>query len=120
MEGWIGTSTVLYRNGRLKTTLQHHLRSQCQHTVYEGEGVRALLGTKLISNEWGVWPANIYIENQALITATTLMKPSTGHYIFNAFHNSVTALQKKHMGIKIKIKWVPGHKGVEGNEEADE
>jgi len=29
-------------------------------------------------------------------------------------------LQKKHAGIKIKIKWVLGHKGVEGNEKVDE
>ena len=49
-----------------------------------------------------------------------LTKPSAGHYIFNAIHKSITSLWKKHAGIKIKIKWVPGHKGVEGNEKADE
>ena len=48
------------------------------------------------------------------------MKPSAGHYIFDAIHKSIMTLQKKHVGIKIKIKWVPGHKGVEGNEKADE
>jgi hypothetical protein len=35
--------------------------------------------------------------------ATKLMKPSAGHYIFDAFHNSVATLRKKHINIKIKI-----------------
>jgi hypothetical protein len=48
------------------------------------------------------------------------MKPTTGHYIFDAFHRSITELRKKHIGLKVKIKWVPGHKGVEGNEMVDE
>lgn len=86
--------------------------------MYKGEGVGALLGTKLISCEWGIWSANIYIDNQASIAATTLMKPCPGHYIFDAFHHSITALQKKHTGIR--IKWVPGRRGVEGNKGADE
>lgn len=48
------------------------------------------------------------------------MKPCPGHYIFYAFYNSITALLKEHTSIKIKIKWVLGYKGVEGNEKADE
>jgi len=75
---------------------------------------------KLIDNEWGIRSAIIYIDNQASITATMLMKPSAGHNIFDTIHKSIMTLQKKHAGIKIKIKWVPGHKGVEGNEKADE
>ena len=92
MEKHIGASMVLYRNGRLKLTLRYQLGSQHQHTVYEGEGIGALLGTKLIHNEWGIRSAYIYIDNCAAITATTLMKPCPGHYIFDALHNSITAL----------------------------
>jgi ribonuclease HI len=120
MEGKVGAGAVLYRNGRLKTKIQHQLGPIQHHTVYEGEGVGALLGVKLISNEWGIWLVNIYIDNQASIAAMSLTKPNPGHYIFDAIQDSIMALQKKHSGIKIKVKWVPGHKGVEGNENADE
>jgi len=120
MENCIGASAALYRRGRLKASLRHQLGSQCQHTVFKGEGVGALLGMKLINNKWGIQSAIIYINNQASIKATMLMKPSAGHYIFNTIHKSIASLWKKHTGIKIKIKWVPGHKGVEGNKKADE
>lgn len=36
MEGKIGTSAVLYRNGRLKSTLGYQLRLARHHMVYEG------------------------------------------------------------------------------------
>ena len=120
MEGKIGAAAVLYRNRNLKTKLRHQLGSQRRHTVYEGEGVGAVLGARLISNEWNIRSANIYIDNRASITATQLTKPNPGHYIFDALHKSIAAIQKKHLGIKITVKWVPGHKGVEGNEQADE
>ena len=120
MEGKVGAGAVLYRNGRLKTKLRHQLGSIRHHTVYEGEGVGVLLGIRMISNEWGIRSANIYIDNQASITAISLTKPNPGHYIFDAVQDGITALRKKHSGIKIKVKWVPGHKGVEGNEKADE
>ena len=81
MEGKIGTAAILYRNGRMKTKLRYQLGSQRHHMVYEGEGVGTVLGTKLISNEWGVWSAIFYIDNQASITATQLINPSSGHHI---------------------------------------
>jgi ribonuclease HI len=120
MEGKIGAAAVLYRNGSLKTKLRHQLGRQRHHTVYEGEGAGILLGVKLISNERNVRSANIYIDNRAAIMATQLTKPSPGHYIFDALHESIAAVRKKHRGIKIKVKWVPGHRDVEGNEQADE
>ena len=74
MEGKIGAVAVLYRNGRMKTKLWYKLGAQQHHTVYEGEGVGAVLGTKLISKEWGVWSAIIYIDNQASIMATSVLR----------------------------------------------
>jgi ribonuclease HI len=119
MKGRIGAAAVLYRYGRAKTELRYKLGMQRQHTVYEGEGVGALLGTKLISNEWGIRSAILYIDNQASILATQLTKPTAGHYIFDAFHEEIETLKKRH-NIRVTVQWVPGHKGVEGNERADE
>jgi ribonuclease HI len=119
MEGRIGAAAVLYQNGRMKTRLRYQLGSQHHHTVYEGEGIGAVLGTKLISNEWGVRSAIFYIDNQASITATQLTNPTSGHHIFDAFHDCIEALKKKHSRIHLQIKWVPGHKGVDENEQAD-
>ena len=65
-----------------------------------------ILGTTLIQKEWGIRSTIIYIDSQAAINATQLMKPTTGHYIFNALHEHVTMLQKKHRGLRIKIRVV--------------
>jgi hypothetical protein len=92
MEEKIGAAAVLYRNGRVKTMLRYQLGSQRHHMVYEGEGVGVVLGTKLISNEWGIWSAIIYTDNQAAITATQLTKPNPGHHIFDTLHDNIEAL----------------------------
>jgi hypothetical protein len=70
--------------------LCYQLGSQRHHMVYEGEGVGVILATKLISKEWGIQLTIIYSDNQAAITATQLMKPNPGHYIFDA---SMTTLR---------------------------
>ena len=110
MEEKIGAAAVLYWNGRMKTSLQYQLGLQCHCTVYKGEDIGAVLGTKLISNKWGVWSAIFYIDNQASITATQLTNPTSGHHIFDAFHECIEALKKKHSRICLQIKWVPGWK----------
>jgi ribonuclease HI len=119
MDRKIGAAAVLHRNGRRKSHIRYKLGTQAQHMVYEGEAVGAVLGIKLISKEWGVRSAILCIDNQAIIKATQLTKPSAGHYIINALHESIDALRKKHPGIQLRIRWMPGHKGIMGNEQAD-
>jgi len=48
-----------------------------------------------------------------------LINPTSGHHIFDIFNEYIAALKKKHSRIQLEIKWVPGHKGMEGNEQAD-
>jgi ribonuclease HI len=119
MDDKIGAAAVLYRYGRVRSELRYKLGTQHQHTVCKGEGIGMLLGTKLIFNEWGICSASLYIDNRASILAMQLTKPTAGHYIFDAFHEAIETMQKKH-NICITIHWIPGHKGVDSNEQADE
>jgi ribonuclease HI len=120
MEGQIGAAAALYRNGRLKSTLRYKLGSQKHHTVYEGEGVGMLLGIKLMEREWGIRSANFYIDNRAAILATQLTKPAPGHHIFDKFHHHIGNIMDRNHNLQVTLKWIPGHKGVDGNEQADE
>ena len=79
-----------------------------------------LLATKLIMNKTNVDSVIIYANNRAAITASTLTKPSLGHYIINAFHNAISTIKKKNPCMSIQLKWVPAHKGIEGNKAADQ
>ena len=120
MEGEIGASAVLYRNGRLKSSVRYKLGRQKHHTVYEGEAAGLLLGTKLMEREWGIRTAIFYVDNRAAILATQLTKPAPGHHIFDAFHNYIGKITNANLDLRITIKWIPGHKGAVGNEKADE
>jgi ribonuclease HI len=116
----IGAAAVLYRNGRVKSKLRFQLGPQRHHTVYEGEAVGAILGAKLISREWGARSVIFYIDNCALIMATQITKPAPGHHFIDTLHKYISTLQTRNHNLHITFKWIPGHKGVEGNELADE
>jgi ribonuclease HI len=120
MEGKIGAAAALYRGGEVKAKLHYKLGSQKHHMVYEGEAIGAVLGAKLVAEQWGIRSATFCIDNQATIKATQLTKPNPGHYIIDALHENFKALKKKHPSINITIRWMPGHEGIEGNENADE
>lgn len=97
----------------------YQLGSIDHHTVYEGETCGILLATKLILNELNIDSVIIYADNRAVITASTLMKPSPGHHLLDAFHKAVGVIKQRHPGIDIQIKWFPAHQGIIGNEAAD-
>lgn len=100
--------------------LRYSLGNHTQHTVYEGECTDTLLAVRPIAREWNVRTATICIDNQAAIKATKLIKPASGHYILDVFHQSLELLRGKHPGIQLTIRWTPGHEGIVWNERADE
>ncbi|RDB28923.1 putative RNA-directed DNA polymerase from transposon X-element [Hypsizygus marmoreus] len=120
IDGQIGASAVLFRDGEVKSVLRYRLGSAKRHTVYEGECVGAIMGLKLILQERNVRTASICIDSQAAITATTLIKPAAGHYLLDAFHYVLDREVGTHEDFLLTIRWTPGHQGTIGNERADE
>ena len=119
MNDKICASTVLYRDNRHKTSLCYQIGPISHHTVYKGEATSILLAANLILRETHVCSAIIYVNSKALTLATILTSPSPGHYIIDIFHSAITNIHKKLPRLSIQIKWVPAHRGVEGNEAAD-
>ena len=62
---------------------------------------------------------SIAIDNQAAITATTNHRGTPGQQLTNFFLNQMTEIAQQHQGVLIKLHWIPGHKGIPGNEEVD-
>ena len=102
-------------------TLRYYLGTLDEHTVYEGECVAMMLGLELIRRETGwVLEATMGVDNQATITATGMGKPAPGSYIVDKIHASYQRVTERHSRLRFTLGWVPGHKGIPGNERADE
>ena len=120
-EGGVGAAAVLYRGFRPMKTLHYYLGTLDEHTVYEGECVAMMLGLELIRRETGwVLEATMGVDNQAVITATGMGKPAPGSYIVDKIHASYQRVTERHSRLRFTLGWVPGHKGIPGNERADE
>ena len=61
----------------------------------------------------------MYIDNQASIISTQSIYPAPGHHLLDILHDEVARMKKKPRNIRITAHWIPSHKEVEGNEEAD-
>ena len=71
----IGAAAVLYRNGRVKSSLRYQLGPIRYHTVFEGEATGLLVpGLQLIYKYGWIHSANIYTEATTAITDTTTLK----------------------------------------------
>ncbi|THH14123.1 hypothetical protein EUX98_g9645 [Antrodiella citrinella] len=64
--------------------------------------------------------ASVAVDNKATMQAAPGFTSQPGHYLLDVLHAAVKALKKKHPSTPITLRWVPGHKGVKGNEVVDE
>jgi len=62
----------------------------------------------------------IGVDSQAAIQATRSMCGASGHHLVDRVHEWIWAALCKHRGLKVELRWIPGHMGVQENKWADE
>lgn len=70
--GKAGAGAVLLQGNNELRKLKYHLGLLSQHMTFKAEAVGALLGAHLLRDEFNIRSAGIYIDNQAVIQATTI------------------------------------------------
>jgi len=94
-----GATAVIYRKGRnlLLRHLKAYLGPLTRHNTYEGEAVDGLLACWVIHNtiETSFKVVSLYINNQALIKASTRPGASLGQHLVQAFKETVNNLSAK-------------------------
>jgi ribonuclease HI len=107
------------RDGQARTR-QFTLGPDSEHTVFEGELVGTILALDIILAEPRLRTATILLDSQPAIKALHANRPQPGQQLIQLFHKQLKKLLQLRRSFQLRLVWVPGHRGVPGNEHADE
>ncbi|KAH9838262.1 uncharacterized protein C8Q71DRAFT_856224 [Rhodofomes roseus] len=79
-----------------------------------------MTGVALLHREIQCRAASNAADNTASLRASQNRKPHPAHYLVDRLLRAIDKLKQRHPGIDFTMRWVPGHRGIEGNERADE
>ena len=83
LNGQVGTAAVMYRRGWVPRVLRYHLGSLMEHTMFEAEAVGLLLALHMLKYEHDIPWAIIRLDNQAVLGALPIHKPSPAQTIID-------------------------------------
>jgi ribonuclease HI len=118
-EGGVGAAAVIWNQGRKVGDLEAKLGWEAEHTVYEAEITRFILALHMVKSLPGASQVIVATDNQATIQVLQGLDPSPGHYLLDEAHKFADELRQQWPGTMLKLRWVPRHKGVPGNEAVD-
>lgn len=147
-EGGTGAMAVLYKNDRIIRSLQLHLGTNTEHTVYKSELIGNLLALHLLTSLKCHLLSTVIVglDNQATICSLNNQKHKPAHHLFDLIHRFHTAAKclyscqdhiqqcteiqnSRHCGQNPRIKtrnvcdlcihWVQGHLNFKPNNKAD-
>jgi len=115
---WVGCAVVWEEEGRWKKRRVHLGR---QKEVFDAEMYAMSEAMKIadeMAEEKKVTRVMVFTDSQATLRRIQSDKPGPGQVLALRTMNWTDALARKN--IQVEYRWVPAHKGIEGNEEADQ
>jgi len=88
----------------------------------ESECIGQILGLKMLQKlgqDLNGIEVMVATDNQAALQAYDVRKPTPGSYLVEDARKLIREIESKWPRVKLKLQWVPGHEGIEGNEKAD-
>ena len=117
-----GAGVVVYRAGRELRTKS--LGTGCKSDEFDAELAGIMVGirqAKCIADEGhGIEKVHMFTDGAAAIKAIETNKADAGQLIVHNILKTCQQFLDENPARSISIEWVPGHKGITGNERADE
>ena len=126
-DGWMGAGVVLEhiskrgRPGR-RTTRRVHLGRipPFPYNVHDAEIVGLGEALSLAAEEPALTRLSVYTDSRLALNAVRSSAERPGQWrLADLVLHRYDALLKRHPNVEVTFRWIPGHRGIEGNEIAD-
>lgn len=119
IDGKVGASAVLIRQGAQDKIAKFHLGTDTEHEVYKAEIIGLQLALHLLAQEREAKRVDIYVDNQAVVRTLTAKKTNNLTHMFIQLEKLLNYVTHRFVYLEICTRWILGHVDVEGNEKAD-
>src|SRR5213083_8575 len=105
----------------INVTKGEYIGTDNTHNVYAAELTATKMSITLLEERIEEYSnVHIFTDNQSAIQAIESPKQQSGQYIIKSILDIIDKIHETKPTCSIHIEWVPGHKDIDGNEQADQ